>query len=57
MNAPNGSAYPDYPDVGSGYQGEDYVPAIRALGLCYQTVSGVDAAAQARYGAATAFAG
>ena len=52
MNAPNAAAYPDYPDVGSGYQGEDYVPAIRALGLCYQTVNGVDATAQARYGAA-----
>src|SRR4051812_20457783 len=50
MYAPNGAAYPDFPNVGQGYQGEDYVPAIRALGLCYRTTS--DAAAQARYGAA-----
>ena len=54
MYAPNGSAYPDFPSVGQGYQGEDYVPAIRALGLCYRTVSGVNATAQASYGAAGA---
>ena len=49
---PNGNAYPGYPNVGQGYQGEEYLPVIRALGLCYRTVSGVDAAAQARYGSA-----
>jgi hypothetical protein len=54
MYAPNGAAYPDYPNVGQGYQGEDYVPVIRALGLCYRTVSGVDATAEARYGTAGA---
>jgi hypothetical protein len=52
MYAPNGSSYPDFPDVGQGYQGEDYVPAIRALGLCYRTTS--DSDAQSRYGAAGA---
>jgi hypothetical protein len=52
MYAPNGSAYPDFPSVGQGYQGEDYVPAIRALGLCYRTTS--DANAQSGYGAAGA---
>jgi hypothetical protein len=52
MYAPNGSAYPDFPNVGQGYQGEDYVPAIRALGLCYRTTS--DSNAQSRYGAAGA---
>jgi hypothetical protein len=50
MTAPNGAAYPDFPNVGQGYQGEDYLPVIRALGLCYRTST--DAAAQARYGAA-----
>jgi hypothetical protein len=49
---PNGNAYPAYPNVGQGYQGEEYLPVIRALGLCYRTVSGVDAAAQERYGSA-----
>ncbi|HEY2407830.1 MAG TPA: DNRLRE domain-containing protein [Polyangiaceae bacterium] len=48
MNPPNGDAYPDFPNVGQGYQGEDYLPAIRALGLCYRT------APQASYGAAGA---
>jgi hypothetical protein len=54
MGPPSASAYPDFPNVGPGYQGEDYVPVIRALGLCYQTVRGVDTAAEARYGAAGA---
>jgi hypothetical protein len=44
---PNGNAYPNYPNVGQGYQGEEYLPVIRALGLCYRASS--DAAAQARY--------
>src|SRR5262249_30290623 len=48
MNPPGGDAYPDFPNVGSGYQGEDYLPVIRALGLCYRTST--DAAAKARYG-------
>ncbi|HTA90672.1 MAG TPA: hypothetical protein VK745_13875, partial [Polyangiaceae bacterium] len=52
MYPPNGTAYPDFPSVGQGYQGEDYVPAIRALGLCYRTAT--DAATQAGYGAAGA---
>jgi hypothetical protein len=47
---PNGNAYPDYPNIGQGYQGEEYLPVIRALGLCYRTSA--DTAAQARYGAA-----
>ena len=49
---PNGNAYPSYPNVGQGYQGEEYPPVIRALGLCYRTTS--DASEQARYGAAGA---
>jgi len=52
MYAPNANAYPDFPNVGQGYQGEEYPPAIRALGLCYRATS--DADAQARYGAAGA---
>src|SRR6185295_6675640 len=52
MNAPDGDAYPDFPNVGQGYQGEEYPPVVRALGLCYRTTS--DADAQARYGAAGA---
>jgi hypothetical protein len=50
MYAPSSNAYPNYPNVGQGYQGEEYLPVIRALGLCYRTAS--DAASQSRYGAA-----
>jgi hypothetical protein len=52
MYAPNANAYPSYPNVGQGYQGEEYPPVVRALGLCYRTTT--DTAAQARYGAAGA---
>lgn len=52
MYAPNANAYPSYPSVGQGYQGEEYPPVVRALGLCYRTTT--DTAAQARYGAAGA---
>src|SRR5206468_6385431 len=50
VSPPNGDAYPNYPNIGAGYQGEEYVPVVRTLGLCYRATS--DAAAQARYGAA-----
>jgi hypothetical protein len=49
---PNGTAYATYPNVGQGYQGEEYPPVVRALGLCYRTTS--DASEQSRYGAAGA---
>jgi hypothetical protein len=52
MYPPDGNAYPNYPNVGQGYQGEEYPPVVRALGLCYRTSS--DAAEQSRYGAAGA---
>lgn len=52
MYAPNANAYPSYPNVGQGYQGEEYPPVVRALGLCYRTTT--DTTAQARYGAAGA---
>src|SRR5687767_14889303 len=29
MYAPSGNAYPSYPNVGQGYQGEGYLPVIR----------------------------
>jgi MYXO-CTERM domain-containing protein len=51
-NPPSGNAYPNAPDVGQGYQGDGYVPEVLALGLCYRTVEGVDAARTATYGAA-----
>ena len=42
VNPPSGAAYLNKPDVGSGYQGEEYLPAVAALGLCYRTASGLD---------------
>jgi hypothetical protein len=52
MHAPNGSDYAKFPSVGEGYQGDEYLPVIRGLGLCYRTVRGVNAEAEARYAAA-----
>jgi hypothetical protein len=52
FNLPSGNAYPDFPNVGQGYEGDGYLPEIRNLGLCYRvTPSAADAA---RYGAAGA---
>ena len=39
FNAPNQAAYVNFPNVGSGYQGEEYLPAVMDLGLCYRVVS------------------
>jgi len=53
MVIPNGDAEEeeDYPDVGSGYQGETYLPAIMQLGLCYQvSTSSADKASYADSG-------
>jgi hypothetical protein len=52
FNPPSGDAYPTFPDVGQGYQGEAYLPEVLALGLCYQVAQGVDPGAAARYGSA-----
>jgi hypothetical protein len=54
FNLPTGNAYPNFPDVGQGYQGDGYLPEIMSLGLCYRVVQGSDAQAEARYGAAGA---
>jgi hypothetical protein len=34
FNPPTGNAYPNFPDVGQGYQGDGYLPEIMSLGLC-----------------------
>ena len=51
MNPPSGDAYPNAPNVGQGYQGDGYLPEILALGLCTQTMTGVDDAAAAGWAA------
>jgi hypothetical protein len=52
FNSPTGNAYPNFPDVGQGYQGDGYLPEIMSLGLCYRVVHGSDAQAEGSYGAA-----
>ena len=49
---PSGNAYPDFPNVGQGYEGDGYVPEVLALGLCYVVTAGTDPASAATYGAA-----
>ena len=48
---PTGTAYPDLPNLGSGYQGSSYLPALLAEGMCYQVLKSSDAAAAQSYGA------
>jgi hypothetical protein len=48
---PSGNAYPDLPNLGQGYQGSDYVPALLAEGMCYQVLKATNASAAATYGA------
>jgi hypothetical protein len=52
VHPPDGPAYPGLTNIGQGYQGEGYLPAITSLGLCYRVSSGVDAPAAERYAAA-----
>ena len=54
VELPSGNAYPDSPNIGQGYQGDGYLPEIFALGLCYQTALGVDAASATTWGQAGA---
>jgi hypothetical protein len=48
-NIPSANAYPDYPNVGQGYEGDGYVPEVMALGLCYQTIAATDPTSAAAY--------
>jgi hypothetical protein len=50
VNYPSGNAYPDKPNLGSGYQGESYLPALLAEGMCYQVLKSSDPGAAAKYG-------
>jgi hypothetical protein len=52
FNPPTGNAYPGFPDVGQGYEGDGYLPEIMNLGLCYRVIQGSDAQTAASYGAA-----
>jgi hypothetical protein len=52
FNPPGSDAYPNFPNVGQGYQGDGYVPEVLALGLCYVTASAAGASNAAAYGSA-----
>ncbi|WP_394824971.1 hypothetical protein [Pendulispora albinea] len=52
INPPSAAAYSKFPNIGPGYQGEEYLPPIMSLGLCYRVVAGSDAAAEQAYGSA-----
>ena len=52
VEPPSGNAYPNLPNIGQGYQGDGYLPEVFALGLCYQTALGVDAASTTTWGQA-----
>jgi len=49
MNPPSGDAYPNGGNVGQGYQGEEYLPPLMSLGLCYRA-SADGSSAQQSYG-------
>lgn len=51
VNYPSGNTYPNLPDLGQGYQGSSYLPALLAEGLCYQVLKSSDPSAAATYGA------
>jgi hypothetical protein len=54
FNVPNQNAYPNFPDVGQGYEGDGYLPEVMSLGLCYRVASGIGDASAAAYGTAGA---
>lgn len=48
---PTDNAYPDLPNLGAGYQGSSYLPALLAEGMCYQVLKSSNPTAAASYGA------
>lgn len=48
---PTDNTYPDLPNLGAGYQGSSYLPALLAEGMCYQVLKSSNPTAAATYGA------
>ncbi|MEO6926742.1 MAG: hypothetical protein ABI129_08725, partial [Rhodanobacter sp.] len=48
---PNGEAYDNLPNLGAGYEGEVYLPALLGEALCYQVLKTSNPTAAAPYGA------
>ncbi len=51
VNYPTEAAYTHLPDLGSGYEGETYLPALLSEGMCYQVLKVGNPTAAAPYGA------
>lgn len=51
VNYPTGDAYMNLPNLGSGYEGESYLPALLSEGICYQVLKTSNPTAAANYGA------
>lgn len=51
VNYPTQNAYPNLPNLGQGYEGESYLPALLNEALCYQVLVSSNPAAAAPYGA------
>lgn len=50
VNYPTQNQYPNKPNVGSGYQGEEYTPVLFAEAMCYQVLKGSNPSAAQTYG-------
>ena len=48
---PTGATYPNMPNIGQGYEGSSYLPALLAESLCYQVLQSSNPTAAAPYGA------
>lgn len=48
---PTGETYPDLPNLGQGYEGSSYLPALLAESMCYQVLKTSNPSAAAPYGA------
>jgi len=51
VNYPTGAPYPNLPNLGQGYQGDVYFPALLNSALCYQALKSSNATAAEKYGA------
>lgn len=47
---PNETAYDNLPNLGAGYEGEEYLPALLGEGLCYQVLKSSNPTAAKPYG-------
>ncbi len=48
---PTGIAYPDLPNMGQGYEGDNYLPNLLNEAMCYQVLRTTNPTAAATYGA------